>query len=74
MERRNNSDMEEHSILKNASGVEITSFIFRILSFCVGFYLFVDYLIDCSIKTNEGFIAGFIGITLACFFLYKNKR
>ena len=64
---------EQESGLFEVSGKEAGEFIFKTMSFCVGFYFFLDYVFKCKVKTKDGLISLVIGLVAAAI-LVSMKR
>ena len=47
------------------SGKELGEFIFKTMSFCVGFYFFLNYIFKCKVKTKHGLISLVMGLIIA---------
>ena len=56
---------EQESGLFEVSGKELGEFIFKTMSFCVGFYFFLDYVFRCKVKTKHGLVAMVLGLVVA---------
>ncbi len=56
---------EQESSLFELSAKDLGEFIFKTMSFCVGFYFFLDYIYKCKVKTKHGLISLVIGLIIA---------
>ena len=57
----------------DVSGKELGQFAFRMMSFCVGFYFFLDYIIDCKVKTGHGMISLVLGLIITSILIAVTK-
>tara|TARA_B000000557_G_scaffold229868_1_gene202290 strand:- start:671 stop:871 length:201 start_codon:yes stop_codon:yes gene_type:complete len=56
---------EQERSLFELSAKDLGEFIFKTMSFCVGFYFFLDYVYRCKVKTKHGLISLVIGLIIA---------
>ena len=56
---------EQERSLFELSAKDLGEFIFKTMSFCVGFYFFLDYIYKCKVKTKHGLISLVIGLIIA---------
>ena len=56
---------EQEKSLFELSAKDLGEFIFKTMSFCVGFYFFLDYVYRCKVKTKHGLISLVIGLIIA---------
>ena len=58
-----------------APAKDILGFSWKLLTFCIGFYVLLDYVFQCKIKTYQGFSItfAFFAVILAIFIKKRYK-